>query len=229
MKWPGVRGQVEADDRRRRPRARTRLVVAVARASRPRAPSNQLRQRLRVVRRDQRGDRHVAAREHRPAGLSVPAATSISNVCPSSPPARSGVKRPISRRVVRPRLGLGQRGDHALDGRHLDRRVGVPHLLVRRRALGGQLAEPGELQAVRRVVGAAVLDGLERDAPAAARVVGVGLGEPVAEQLARAALERLAVSRPRRSLVSKRSAPNARWNAGRSVTRSRRAGSLRYQ
>ena len=46
---------------------------------------------------------------------------------------------------------------------------------------------------VLRVVGGALLDGRERDAPAAARVVGVGLREPVAEQLRRAGEQLLAV------------------------------------
>ena len=46
-----------------------------------------------VLAADQRRDRHVPARETGRPGA-APATTSISKVWPSSPPARSGVKRP---------------------------------------------------------------------------------------------------------------------------------------
>ena len=149
----------------------------------------------------------------------MPAATSISNVCPASPPAPQRREAAELAGVVRPRLGPRQRGDDAVGRRHLDRRVGVPDLLARAaRSRGVELAEPREL--------AAGAPGRRPRAPRRSRTRCPSRGarrrrrRPGTSRRAGAAApsqQLLAVERPaRRARCRRRSAraPNARWNGG---------------
>ena len=120
---------------------------------------------------------------------------------PQKPAGPQRGEAPDLARVVRPGLGARQRGDHGARVGHLDRRVGVPDLLLQRRALGGQLAQLGQLQAERRVVRLTLRHGRKRHPPRAARVVRIRGREPVADQRRRAALQRLAAQHPARGLV----------------------------
>jgi hypothetical protein len=98
-------------------------------------------------------------------------------------------------RVVRPALRGRQSRDHPLGRVDLDRRIRVPDLLGTGRDARRQLADIRQLEQGLRPKADFVLRGAERDAVSAARVIRVGVGEPVAQQARRAGEQLPAVER----------------------------------
>ena len=194
-----VRRQVEADERLPTLRHRARLVVAqagqaVLQRLEPRS------ERSGVLRGHELRDRHVSAREDRPPCDGPGGDLDLKGL----PVEASGTQRREATELagdVRPRLRCGQRGDHGLRGRHLDGGIRVPDLFVQRRALRRERSDAGQRHAARRVVRGARVDGLERDAPSAPRVVVVRAWEPVAEQARRAGEQLGAAERAARGLL----------------------------
>lgn len=134
-----------------------------------------------VVAGQQLGDRDVPTGEHGTAGGGPGRHLDLERlVGEPTPPQRR--EPPDLAGVVRPCLGGGQRGDDGVDGRHPNRGIRVPHLLVAGRLLRRQRAQAGQPHADLGVVGGAVLLGLKRDPPPAPPAIRVRLAEPVAEQ-----------------------------------------------
>ena len=177
-------GEVESDNRLAAVGNRARLVLTVA--GEPRLELGEVRRAGRAGSSggDQARDRHVPAREHREPRLGAGGDLDLECLAGQAAGAQRREAAELGG-VVRPGLGSGQRRHHTFHRRHLDRRVRVPRLAARaaptRASASRAWPAPSGAPARRRP--APPRSGTR--SPSRAAIVGVGVREPVAEQLRR--------------------------------------------